>query len=191
MSTTPPRPDEALAQRREERRWLPALAVLGVIVFVTGGSQVVGSAIVGPAGPAFDVGGIVTVMPEPGWGVVSVSEELETTQVLWRRGAAALLVVAIPRVDASAQDLARGYADDALSGRFAQLTIGDSDAEGSERVSFGYVGVTDDGIAVEGVVVVVVEAAGDGVVFDGFAPKGSLGAAIEDLRRMVASAEVT
>lgn len=188
MRTAPPRPDEAPAQRRDERRWVPTLGVLAVILLVTGGADLVGGAIGGRAAPV-RVGGALTVTPVPGWEIVSTSDGPDVSQALLRRGSAGFLVVVISGESVPAEEIARDYAN-VLDGRFAQVTIGEPAVDGLERVRFGYVGVTGDGVAVEGVVAVVSEAAGAGAIFDGFAPKGSLGAAIGDLREMVDSAEV-
>lgn len=189
MRSAPPRPDEAPAQRRAERRWLPALGVVAVILVVTGGAQVVGGAIAGAPEPVV-VGQTVTVLPEPGWTVVSASGDAGAGQALLARGSASLLVIAVPTGSGPAQELATGYAE-ALDDRFAQLTIGEAAADGAEAVRFGYVGVTGDGVAVEGVVTAFADPeTGAGAIFDGFAPKGSLGAAIGDLRTMVETAEV-
>ncbi len=189
MRNAPPRPDEAPAQRRAERRWLPALGVVAVILVVTGGAQVVEGAIAGASEPVV-VGQTVRVAPEPGWTVVSTSGASGVGQALLTRGSASLLILAVPPGSGPAQELARGYAD-ALDDRFTQLTIGEAAADGAEAVRFGYVGITADGVAVEGVVAAFADpVTGSGAIFDGFAPKGSLGAAIGDLRTMVETAEV-
>lgn len=189
MHRTPPRSDEAPTQRRLERRWIPALGVLAVILAVTGGAQAVDRAFAGAPEPVV-VGGTVTVIPEAGWTIVANAEDAGGGQALLARGTASLLVFAMPPGSGPATELARGYAE-ALDDRFAQLTIGDPAVDGTEVVRFGYVGVTADGVAVEGVVVAFVDPVDDrGAVFDGFAPKGSLGAAIGDLQTMVETAEV-
>jgi hypothetical protein len=159
-----------------------------VIVFVTGGSRVMGGALADTAEPV-EVGGVVTVTPEPGWEVVSTDDDGGVSQALLRRGTVGLLVVAIAG-GGSVQALANEYADDALGPRFAQLTVGEPAVEGQDRLGFGYVGVTSDGVAVEGVVIVEIGPSGSGAVFDGFAPKGSLGSAVDDVRSMVDGAEV-
>jgi hypothetical protein len=180
----------ASPERRPARRWLPTLAVLGVIVFVSGGSRAVGDALAGPAGPPVDVGGVAIVHPVTGWEVAARTAAGGIDQVLFRRGAAGLLVGTIQGYGRPVEELAGEYADDALDGRFAQLTIGDPARDDAGRLGFGYVGVTDDGVAVEGVAIAEVAASGDAVVFDGFAPEGDLAAAVEDVRTMVNTAEV-
>lgn len=189
MHAAPPRPDEAPAQRRRERRWLPALGVVIAIVVVTGGGRVVGGAVAGTAEQVVLAGG-VTVTPEPGWTVVSTGEQEGLSQALLAHGNANLLIVAGPAGVGAAQELGGRYVR-ALEDRFDQVTIGEASVEGGERVRFGYVGITSDGVAVEGVVAAVADpVTGAGAVFDGFAPKGSLGAAIEDIATMIDTAEV-
>lgn len=168
---------------------LPVVAVLAVIAFVTGGSRLVGAVVEDVAVPAVQVGGTVTVTPEPGWEVVSSSQDGAVSEVLLQRGTVGLLVIAVPAAVGSTTDLARRYVDDVLRERFAQLTIGDPTVTAAQ-LRFGYVGTTLDGVAVEGVVAVEVGPSGAGAVFDGFAPTGHLGAAVGDLRAMVDSAEV-
>lgn len=120
----PDRPDEAPSQRRPERRWLPALGVLGVIVFVTGGARAVGDALAGPPGPPVDVGGVVRVQPEPGWEL----EGQDPDAALLVRGTARLFIQARAGVAIPAVDLARSYVEDGKTGlraRFSQLTVED------------------------------------------------------------------
>ncbi len=188
MHTAPSQPDEATARRRSERRWAPSLGVLAVILLVTGGADLVGGAIRERPEP-IEVGEAVTVTLARGWEVESALEEPDVSRVLLRSGRTDLLVIALSGGPVSALEVARDYAA-VLDARFAQVSIGDSTVDGFERVRFGYVGISDDGLAIEGVVAVVSGASGDAAVFDGFAPKGSLGAAIGDLREMVGSAEV-
>jgi hypothetical protein len=149
-----------------ERRWWPTLAVLAVIVFVAGGSRAVGDALAGPAGPAVEVGGVTTVQPAPGWAVEARSEQAGIVQVL------------------------REVYEGVLQGRFAHLTIGVPARDDAGRLAFGYVGVTSDGITVEGVAIAAVGPSGDAAVFDGFSPEGDLAAVVDDLRLMVGTAEV-
>lgn len=195
MATRAPhRPDEAPSQRRLERRWLPALAVVGVIVFVTGGAQAVGDALAGPPGPPVDVGGAVRVQPEPGWEL----EGQDADAALLVRGTARLFIQARTGTTITAVDLARSYVEDDATGlraRFSRLTVEDPPEEvvaanGLPGLRFGYVGETKDGASVEGVVTVVVSPTGSAVIFDGFATMGDLAWAVDDLRTMVDGAVV-
>jgi hypothetical protein len=193
-----PRPDEAPSQRRVERRWLPALGVVAVIALVTGGARAVADATAGPLQPATGVPGIVVVQPRPGW-----SEDLDARvddggfhEVLLVRGTADLVLVGIDAYGGSPADLARDYVERVLRARFAQLSVGHVAGpvplrSGVPAVQFGYVGVTEDGVSVEGAVTAAVAGSRrDGVVFDGFAPEGDLAWAAGDIRTMVAGAEV-
>jgi hypothetical protein len=172
-----------------ERRWWPTLAVLAVIVFVAGGSRAVGDALAGPAGPAVEVGGVTTVQPAPGWAVEARSEQAGIVQVLLRRGAAGLLISTSEGFGRPAEELREVY-EGVLQGRFAHLTIGVPARDDAGRLAFGYVGVTSDGITVEGVAIAAVGPSGDAAVFDGFSPEGDLAAVVDDLRLMVGTAEV-
>lgn len=189
MASAPPRADEGPAHRRVERRWWPTLAVLAVIVFVAGGSRAVGDALAGPAGPAVEVGGVTTVQPAPGWAVEARSEQAGIVQVLLRRGAAGLLISTSEGFGRPAEELREVY-EGVLQGRFAHLTIGVPARDDAGRLAFGYVGVTSDGITVEGVAIAAVGPSGDAAVFDGFSPEGDLAAVVDDLRLMVGTAEV-
>lgn len=182
MTTAPARPDEAPSQRRVERRWTPVLAVGALILVVTAGA---GPFVGGASDPdAAVVVGRLRVSPEQGWTVAS-STAGPPAQALLRRGSAALLVTAVPDAGGSATALAQAYRDDVLEDRFAMLTVGEAAVDGPSRVGFSYVGITDEGGTLEGVVVVEIPAPGLGAVFDGFAPEGDLAWAIDDLGDMI------
>lgn len=199
MSTTadlPPRPDEAASLRRVERRWIPAIAVALVILSLAAGAHVVGDRLAGEQGPPAGVPGVVMVQPGPGWEVAQRSDDGPTHQLLLRRGTAGLLIAGIEAYGRGPGDLAHDYAVQVLDQHLAQLRIGgDAGAvklpSGLEAVRFGYVGITADGVTIEGVVTAVVAPSGNGVIFDGFAPEGDLASAAGDLSSMIDSAEVT
>jgi hypothetical protein len=174
------------------------LGVVATIAFVTGGARAVADATAGPLQPPASVPGIVVVQPRPGW-----SEDPEARvddgslhEVLLVRGTADLLLVGIDAYGGSASDLARDYVDRVLRARFAQLSVGEVAGpvalrSGVPALQFGYVGVTEGGVSVEGAVTAAVAGTGrDGIVFDGFAPEGDLAWAAGDIRAMVAGAEV-
>jgi hypothetical protein len=194
-----PRPDEAPAQRRVERRWLPVLAVVATIAFVTGGARAVADANAGPPQSPASVPGIVVVQPQPGWreDPDARTDDGAFHEVLLVRGTADLLLVGIEGYGRSAPDLARDYVERVLRARFAQLSVGRVAGpvalrSGVPAVQFGYVGVTEGGVSVEGVVTAAVAGSRrDGVVFDGFAPEGDLAWAAGDIRTMVVGAEVS
>ena len=188
----PLRPDEAAAQRVGERRWLPVIAVvavIGVIAFGAGGSAS------GEPGPPVDVAGIVRLQPEPGWEVVERADDTTVHRVRLRRANTLLDVYAVESFDGSPAELAAEFQREILSTQFDRLTIGGAGdvtlPSGLPAVVFGYVGITSDGVSVEGAVTATVGAGGDGAVFDGYAPQGELAAGVGDLRSMIDGAAVT
>ncbi|HEX6844229.1 MAG TPA: hypothetical protein VF235_03850 [Actinomycetota bacterium] len=187
----PDRPDEAPSQRRRERKWLPVLAVLATIAFVTGGAASVGDAVSRPVRLAETV----RFDPAPGWIEVGRRVEEGLHELLLQRGSAGLYVVVLPEEGGTAVELAESYASFGLRRQYARVTIGDAEAatlgDGVPAVRYGYVGVSTDGVATEGVVVTAVTPDGTGVVFDGFAPQGELAAAIDDLGAMLEGVDLT
>jgi hypothetical protein len=187
----PVRPDEAAGQRVPERRWLPVIAVVAVIGVVAFGGGGAGS---GESGPPVEVGGIVHLQPASGWELVERSDGTRVHRVRLRQGNTLLDVYAVLGFGSSPEELGAEFQNEILSSRFDRLTIG---AAGDERlpsglaaVVFGYVGVTSDGVSVEGAVTATVGTGGDGAVFDGFAPQGELAAGVGDLRSMIDGATV-
>ncbi len=194
-TTTPPtRPDRPAGSRRPSRGGLATLAVLGVIVTVVLGGYVTADALSEPSGSAVDVAGVVRVRPLSGWALAGRGEMAGGQFVHLTRGSGNLVVAAFggPREDAGS--LARGYAD-LLSGQLSRLSVSRPQAvrlaSGAEGVRFGYVGVVaGTGTSIEGEVVVIVAASGDGVVFDAWAPAGALSFVRSDIETMIDLAEV-
>jgi hypothetical protein len=176
------------------RRWLPTLAVAAVILSLTVGARAAADALEGPQAPAVDVAGLVSVRPDPGWHPVSRHDDEGAHDVLLGRGSARLLVVALEGFSDAPDALAEAYVDSVLQQRFVQVRLAPSPETtvvvGHEAVRFGYVGVTDDRVFVEGGVTAIVGSTGAGVVFDAFAPEGTLAASADDLHRMIDGAEV-
>jgi hypothetical protein len=187
----PLRPDEAPGR---ERRWLPPLAVLGVILLMTVGARGIADALAEPPGGPVEVGGIVSVQPRAAWTVSSREDRGAFHETLLVRGAAGLSVVGIEEAGETPEVLAERYAQDVLSDRFVQLRIAGDGASAAVRglpaVRFGYVGITDQGVTLEGVVTAVSAPSGNGAVFDAFAPEGELASVAQDLDAMIAGAEV-
>jgi hypothetical protein len=186
----PHRSDEA---RGQGRRWLPPLAVLGVILVMTVGARGVADALAEPAGGPVEVGGVVRVQPRTGWTVSSREDRGSFHEALLVRGAAGLSIVGIEEASEPPEALAGSYAQ-VLSGRFVQLRLAGDGAsatvQGLPAVRFGYVGITDQGVTLEGVVTAVSAPSGNGAVFDAFAPEGELAAFAQDLDAMIAGAGV-
>ena len=175
--------------QRRERTWLPTLAVLGVILVVVLGGYVTAAALSEPAGPPVSVGGIVTVQPLSGWEVATQASVGGLPFARLTRGSGNLDVVAVPGYGGSASALADEYVVRVLQEQLTRLQVSDDPetvALGSGLVGerFSYVGVTDTGSSIEGEVTAVVTPAGDGVVFDGWAPEGLLAFVDEDVHTM-------
>ena len=96
--SAPARPDEAPSQRRVERRWLPALAVLGVIAVLTVGSRGVSEALSDTPGEAIDLSEAVRVTPVAGWTVEGPTKGDGYTTALLTHGTVAMQVIAAPGV---------------------------------------------------------------------------------------------
>jgi hypothetical protein len=177
----PTRVDEAPAPRVRERRWWPALVVaLSILALVVGGQLVRGAL---PAVSPVTVGD-VRVQPRPGW-------ELDATQpgvARLRRGSAVLDIYAAPRSYTGPEGLAASYVDQVLRPGLSQLTTAQPTtttiAGGVPAVRVGYVGLTPDGVAIEGVLVAA-DGPRSGVVFDAAAPEGTLATVVGDVDAMI------
>ena len=189
----PARPDER-SSGPSGPRWLPTAAVAAVILTLTVGSHALADSLEGPQAPRVEVAGLVAVRPAAGWEMLSRHDQGAVHDVLLGRGSARLLLVAFEGFSDAPAALADAYADDVLERRFVQVRLagapGTTVVVGREAVRFGYVGVTAGGISVEGVVTAVVGSTGAGVVFDAFAPEGTLAANVDDLRAMIEGSEV-
>ncbi|HLB39890.1 MAG TPA: hypothetical protein VJM84_05505 [Actinomycetota bacterium] len=186
----PERPDEASSQRVAERRWLPAAAVTALILLVAGGARTVADATASDAGPPVRVGAVAQIQPRPGWDLETRSDDPPAARL--HRGPVLLDVFALPPDAAGAISVARRFVDEALRPGLAQVTVGEPAATRVgevEAVRFGYVGVTRDGVPVEGVVTVA-SGPSVSVVFDAYAPQGELVTVAEDLRAMIDGAVI-
>lgn len=191
---TQQRPDLAEGQVRVERRWLPALAVVALILAVTGGARGAGEAIAGPPGPPTGFVGVVTVQPEAGWEQELLQEDGDFHELLLRSGTAGLYVAGLQGYADTSEGLANEYVEAVLDEQLEHLQIGDPEHVSLgplPAVRFGYLGQTPDGLAVEGVMTGVVSRSGNAVVFDGFAPEGDLAWAAQDIRTMIDGAVVS
>jgi hypothetical protein len=177
----PTRVDEAPAQRVRERRWLPAIIVTASVLALIGGGRLVqGTA---PASAPVTVGD-VRVQPLPGWTL----DQRQDGAARLRRGAAVLDIYAAPTSYTGAAGVAASYIQQVLRPDMRQLTTTEPSATtvagGIPAVRVNYVGVTPDGVAIEGV---VFAASGprSAVVFDAAAPKGTLAAVAADVSGMI------
>jgi hypothetical protein len=184
MSTAaepPMRVDEAPAQRVHERRWWPALAVAGLILaLVVSGQRVGGDG----SAPSPVTVGSVRVTPRPGWEL----DHAEPDGARLRRGSAVLDIFAAPSSYTGAQGVATSYVDRVLRPSLGELRLAEpastTIAGGVPAVAIAYVGVTADGIAIEGVVLAA-NGTQTAAVFDAAAPEGTLAAVAEDVGAMI------
>jgi len=177
----PMRVDDAPAQRVRERRWWPALVVTGLILALV----VSGRLQEGATSAATPVAvGDALVQPRPGW-------ELDLSEpgfARLRHGSALLDIYAAPSSYTGSDGAAASYVDQVLRPGLSRLTTAEPSstaiAHGVPAVRIGYVGVTLDGVAIEGV---VVAASGprSAVVFDASAPEGALGTVAHDIGAMI------
>jgi hypothetical protein len=191
----PVRPDRAPHLHRTERRWLPPIAILALIVFVTAGARGVEAALADPPGPAVVVGR-VRIDPRPGW-TEEPGLRLDEGSVHRRvvtRGGAALIVTSIEGRRDDARSLATEYLEMVLRQRFVQLRVTGARpvtvADALPGVRFAYLGVTHDRATVEGVVTAATGPAGDGVIFDALSPEGTLAGVASDVGAMIDGARV-
>jgi len=185
----PARPDEAPSQRRRERRWVPALAVLGVIALITGGGRGVSDAL-GEAAGAIDVSDAVQVQPAAGWTVDGPHEGDGYRTVLLTHGTAAMQVTAAPG-GRPPFEILDAYIGQVLASGLGRLQVGQPEVAtigGIPAAKVGYYGITSAGVAVEGVVVTATTPSGTEVVFDVVAPQGDLASVAEDVVGMIRSA---
>jgi len=187
----PFRPDVSHAQRVRERRWVPTLIVVALIVVVAQGARTVADVTAGDTGPAVTVGSAVTVQPRPGWDLERISTEPPAAR--FHRGPVLLDVIVYPPSADGPAALAASYVEGSLRAGLARVTVGSAAtttlAGGVPAVRFGYQGITHDGVPLEGVVIAA-SGTSASVVFDAFAPLGDLATVADDLRTMFDGAVV-
>jgi hypothetical protein len=191
VDPAPARPDEVPNQRVRERRWVPTLIVTALIVVVAQGARTVADAAAGAPSPPVTVGSALTLQPRPGWEVITTTAVPPATRL--HRGPVFLDVFVYPAASDGPAGVAARYVEEALRGSLEQVTIGEAApttiAGGVPAVGFGYQGVTEDGLLLEGVVIAA-SGSSASAVFDAYAPHGELPTLIEDVRAMVDGAEV-
>ena len=193
----PRRPDLGPGQIRSERRWWPVAAVAVTIAAVVLGGYVVASALSEPAGSPVGFTGVVQVRPLSGWTesgggrlVLSVDGRPVTGFVVGiTRGNGNLALVAVRSEGASPGSIATAFVGE-LDRKLDRPTVSRSLEtvtleSGLRAVRFAYVGVlAETSVSVEGEVTVLVTPAGDGVVFDAYAPEGLLRFILGDVHAM-------
>jgi hypothetical protein len=170
----------------------PLLVLLAVIGVVVGGGYVAGAALAEPAGPPVSVGGVVRLQPLSGWVVAG---SLTPGHVRLTRGGGNLDTIVVGGAsDPSA--LLRRYLT--LLGRSpAQLSVSPDPQpvtldSGVRGLRVFYVGTVPsrEVTSIEGEVTAVVTPHGDGVILDGWAPKGLFSYVEHDLERMTGTARI-
>lgn len=197
-AAVPTRPDASARLRRpaRERRWLPALAVLGVVLATTLGGFVAAAALSEPAGDPVSIPGVVAVTPLSGWQPADPGAVADRPFVRLTRGSGTLAAVAWGPFAGDASALAGDVRDEVLGTLLEQLTVSDrltsvAFDQGLVGRRFTYVGIDrDSGAAVEGEVTTVISPVGEGVAFVGVAPEGLLAFVADDLRTMVTGATI-
>ena len=170
---------------------MPTLIIAGLIILVAQGARTAADATAGATGAAVTIGSAVTVQPRPGWDLVSTGTDPPAAR--FHRGPVLLDVFVFPADPGGPASVAARYADESLRPGLAQVAVGEAAATtlagGVPAVRFGYVGITHDGVPIEGV---VVAASGSSVaaVFDAYAPQGELATVADDLRAMFDGATV-
>jgi len=177
----PARVDEVATQRVRERRWWPALVVAGAILALVLTGRLLGG--VGSM-PAPVTVGDLRVQPSPGWEL----DRSEPGAVRLRRGSAVLDIYASPSSYTGPGGVAASYVNQVLRPGLSQLTLAEpaptTIAHGVPAVRVGYVGLTHDGVAIEGVVVAA-NGPRSAVVFDAAAPQGVLATVAGDVGAMI------
>jgi hypothetical protein len=184
MSGDPPaRVDEAPTQRVRERRWWPALLVTGAIVAVVAGGQTAGGEAATPRELAV---GDARVRPPAGWTL----DRSTPTAAELRRGPVVVTAQAAPSSYTGPAGLATTYVENVLRPALADLA---ADAPTPTTVGGGipaarvpWVGVSDDGVTVEGLVVAATGPRSSLVVVVA-APEGALATVADDVSAMLGS----
>ena len=173
------------------RRWLPAFAVLGVVLVATLGGFVAAAALAEPAGPPVSIPGAVSVQPLSGWEPAEPGTVEGRPFVRLTRGSGTLAAIAWGPSPGDAGALAAAVRDDVLGRSLDGLTVSEAltrvtldRGDGGQR--FTFTGVDrDSGTAIEGEVTAVVDDRGQGVAFVGLAPEGLLAFIDGDLHTMI------
>jgi hypothetical protein len=171
-------------------RWAPLLIVVGLIALVVGGAQVLSTAAGAEVGTTLAVG-TVQIQPRPGWDVEAVSSS--PPAAVLHRGPVVLDVTQLAVEPAGPLLLAERYLDERLRPALTQLAVGSPETlalpNGVPAVRVPYVGVTPEGLAVDGIVTAATGSRSS-AVFDASAPTGELVAVGEDVQVMVDHAVV-
>jgi hypothetical protein len=176
-----------------ERRWIPAIALAAVIVFVVSGGHVLSDTLGQTRAGTVAVGDSVEIAPLPGWELAERFED--PTGIRLSSGSASLDVAELP-FGGTDVDLLREYVDNVVAPQAEQLRLSEEVepvrlANGLLGSRIAYVGLFGDvQTPVEGEITTVVSPLGTGVVFDGWAPTGQLRLSLDDLHTMIETAGI-
>ena len=171
-------------------RFVVPLIVALVVIGVTWGSGLAaGVADVAP----IDVAPGVTVRAPSGWSASAAALPSPWRGVRLTRGPDAITAAGAQGVAGSPVDVLDAYARQVIGAGIRSPVFGEvgtlSLPSGRQAATVGYLGTSPNGTPVEGVAIALLGGPG-GVVVDAVAPKGDLGAIADDLRAVLASAEV-
>ena len=175
-----------------ERRWVPAIALAILIVGVVAGGHVASDGFGARPAGVVAVGGSVQ-MALAGWEIAERFDD--PIGIRLTSGGASLDVTALP-FDGTDIDLLREYVGHVLAPQVEQLRLSEEIervrlANGLTGSRIAYVGAFGDvQTPVEGEITTVVSALGTGVAFDGWAPRGQLQLAVDDLHAMIETADI-
>ena len=125
LVSAPLRPDTSRSMRPPGAvgRWLPAVAVLGVLVVTSLGGFVTSAALSEPAGPLVSIPGEVSVQPLSGWEPIDAGS-ISGRPVVWlTRGSGTLAVVAWGPVAGDAASLSAEVVDVLLRDQLDRLSV--------------------------------------------------------------------
>ncbi len=198
----PPTPPPPPPGPPREAKWLPTVASLVVLLFVSfGGFLVVGEPsaatqeITGdPEAPGqpIQLGPGVTISVPPGWSVEQPGGQPPSLRL--SNGIGQMYIAISPVTGDPGQQL-QAYLDEVLRPQASQISTSPSQPieipSGNPAAFFAYVG-TFEGVnaPLEGEVAAVVAPGGTALVVDGWAPEGQFVSIQEDVRSTVVSAEV-
>lgn len=162
---------------------MPVVLVTVLVVVVAGGARSVADATSTEAGAV--TMGAVRVQPQPGW---QQDGPVTPTVARLHKGPVVLEISVAGPVPGGPILLATLYRQQRLEPAFSQFATTSPESallrNGAAAVRFTYVGISADGVSLEGLVVAA-ETADTSVVFDARAPSGVLAGALDDIREMV------
>jgi hypothetical protein len=176
-----------------QRRWIPVIALAGVLAAVTSGGYLTSDALGEVRDGAVAVGTSVRVTPFPGWELAGRSTDPDRVRLT--SGSTSLDVAAFP-FDGTDVDLLGWYVDKILEPEAEQFRVSEEVepvrlASGLTGSRIAYVGLFGDVQApIEGEVTAVVSPTGQGVIFNGWAPAGQLQFEIDEIDAMIERAEI-